>query len=193
MSGFDIESALRWARFDPRKVLSRRDDSALPFASAEEIAGQPLLLDTCVYIDQMQARAPVLVEQLVDTRHVNHSSVALQELLHTVGVLNPDDPRTAGVIGSVRVQVEAMPNHRVFTPDADVLGRAALLAGMLCRLQCYERDTRLKALQDATLFLQAHKLGFTVLTANIIEFDYLLQLVPTGRVLFYRKDVPAAA
>lgn len=193
MSGFDIESALRWARFDPRKVLSRRDDSALPFASAEEIVGQPLLLDTCVYIDQMQARAPVLVEQLVDTRHVNHSSVALQELLHTVGVLNPEDPRTAGVISSVRVQVEAMPDHRVFTPDADLLGRAALLAGMLCRLQGYARDTRFKALQDATLFLQAHKLGFTVLTANIIEFDYMLQLVPTGRVLFYRKDVPAAA
>jgi len=193
MSGFDIDSGLRWARFDPRKAMSRRDDSALPFASADEIAGQPLLLDTCVYIDQMQARAPALVEQLVDTRHVNHSSVALQELLHTVGVLNPDDPRTADVVGSVREQVEAMPDHCVFTPDADVLGRAALVAGMLCRLQGYVRDMRFKALQDATLFLQAQKLGFTVLTANIIEFDYLLQLVPTGRVLFYRKAVPAAA
>lgn len=193
MSGFDVESALRWARFDPRKVLSRRADSALPFASAEEIAGQPLMLDTCVYIDQMQGRTPVLVEQLVDTRHVNHSSVALQELLHTVGVLNPADPRTTSVIGSIRMLVEGMPDHRVFTPDADVLGRAALLAGILCRLQGYARDTRFKALQDATLFLQAYKLGFTVLTANIIEFDYLLQLVPTGRVLFYRKDVPAAA
>lgn len=37
-----------------------------------------------------------------------------------------------------------------------------------------------------TLFLQAQKLGFTVLTANLAEFDLLFQLVPTGRVLFYR-------
>ena len=57
-----------------------------------------------------------------------------------------------------------MPDHRVFTPDADVLGRAALLAGMLCRLQGYARDAKFKALQDCTLFLQAQKLGFTVLT-----------------------------
>jgi phage I-like protein len=44
----------------------------------------------------------------------------------------------------------------------------------------------LKALQDCVLFLQAQKLGFAVLTANVAEFDLLLQLVPTGRVLFYR-------
>jgi hypothetical protein len=186
VSAFDIEGARRWARFDPHRTLARRADSELPFASEEELAGQALLLDTCVYIDQMQARAPVLVEQLVDTRHVNHSTVAIQELMHIVGVLNPKDPRTAAVVGAVRTQVEAVPDHRVFTPDADVLGRAALLAGILCRLQGYAGDARFKALQDCTLFLHAQKLGFTVLTANIVEFDFLLQLVPSGRVLFYR-------
>jgi hypothetical protein len=36
------------------------------------------------------------------------------------------------------------------------------------------------------LFLQAQKLGFMVLTANVREFDILLQLLP-GRVLFYRR------
>lgn len=83
-------------------------------------------------------------------------------------------------------KIEAMPDHRVFAPDAEVLGRAALLAGILSRLQGYARDGRLKALQDCVLFLQARKLGLTVLTANIDEFDLLLQLVPAGRVLFYR-------
>ena len=186
MPGFDIEAALRWARFDPRHTLARRNDSELPFASAEEVAGQALLLDTCVYIDQMQGRAPDLVEQLVDMRHVNHSTVAIQELMHTVGVLRPEDSRTASVVDAVRAQIAAMPDYRVFTPDADVLGRAALLAGMLCRLQGYTKDAKFKALQDCTLFLQAQKLGFTVLTRNIVEFDFLLQLVPTGRALFYR-------
>jgi hypothetical protein len=106
--------------------------------------------------------------------------------MHTVGVLRPEDSRTPSVVDALRTQIAAMPDHRVFAPDADVLGRAALLAGMLCRLQGYVKDAKFKALQDCTLFLQAQNLGFTVLTRNIIEFDFLLQLVPTGRALFYR-------
>jgi len=186
VSGFDVAAALRWARLDPRRTLARRSDAALPFGSENELAGQPLLLDTCVYIDQMQGRAPKLVEQIIDTRQINHSTVAIQELMHTVGVLNPDDRRTPAVVETIRDQIEAMPDHRVFAPDAEVLGRAALLAGILCRVQGYARDARLKALQDCVLLLQAQKLGFAVLTANVAEFDLLLQLVPTGRVLFYR-------
>jgi len=53
MPAFDAESALRSARFDPGRTLSRKKDSALPVASAEELAGQALFLDTCVHIDQM--------------------------------------------------------------------------------------------------------------------------------------------
>jgi hypothetical protein len=78
-----------------------------------------------------------------------------------------------------------MPTHRTFMPDADVLARAAYLSGILCRLQGYRKDARLRALQDSVLFLQAQKLGFSVLTANVSDFDYLLQLIPAGRVLFY--------
>ena len=186
MAGFDVAAARRWARLDPRKTPARRLDAALPFAGEGELAGQPLLLDTCVYIDQMQGRAPRLVEQLIDTRQVNHSTVAIQELMHTIGVLDPADRRTAAVVAAVSDQIEAMPEHRVFAPDAEVQGRAALLAGILSRLQGYARDKRLKALADCVLFLQAQKLGFAVLTANVAEFDLLLQLVPTGRVLLYR-------
>lgn len=188
MPAFDVRAALRWSRFDPRRTLERRPDEELPFASAEELAGQPLLLDTCVYIDQLQGRAPSLVEDLIDKRQVNHSTIAIQELTHSIGALDPADARTSGVIAVIRDQIEAMPEHRTFAPDADLLGRAALLAGMLCRLQGYAKDARLKALHDCTLFLQAQKLGFTVMTANIAEFDLLLQLVPTGRALFYRAD-----
>ncbi len=161
----------------------------LPFANLDDLGGRPLLLDTCVYIDQMQGRAPALIAQLIDTRQVNHSMVAIQELMHTIGVLDPGDSRTAGVVDTISGTIQAMPEHRLFTPDAEVLGRAALLAGMLSRLQGYGREARLKALQDCVLFLQAQKLGFTVLTANLVDFDFLLQIVPAGRVLFYRAGV----
>lgn len=188
MAAFDFDAAVRWGRLDPGRTLSRRDDADLPFIDNHPGAGHGLLLDTCLYIDGLQGRAPDAVGELLNVRIANHSTVAIQELMHTVGVLDPADARTKGVVKQIGVLVEAMPAHRTFTPDAEVLARAALLSGILCRLQGYQKDARLRALHDCVLFLQALKLGFTVLTGNIVDFDYLLQLVPAGRVLFYRRS-----
>ena len=187
MAEFDFDAARRWARFDPQKTLARRDDAELPFVKANLIGGQGLLVDTCVYIDQMQDRSPQVLDDLIAQRQVNHSTVAIQELMHAVGVLSPSDARTAGVITEIGKQIRAMPPHRIFTPDIEVLGRAALLSGILCRLQGYEKDGKLRALQDCVLFLQAQKLGLVALTANVSDYDILLQLVPAGRALFYRR------
>lgn len=187
MSDFDFDAAFRWVRFDPGRTLARRADSELPFLEGTAEAGLELLLDTCVYIDGLQGRAPDILADLLDIRHSNHSTVAIQELMHTVGVLDPAHQGTKTTIRQISATVKAIPVHRVFTPDGDVLGRAALLSGMLCRLQGYHRDARLRALHDCVLFLQAQKLGFTVLTANVSDFDYLLQLMPNGRVIFYRS------
>jgi hypothetical protein len=184
---FDFDAARRWARFDPQKTLSRRAEGGLPFIQVNAVAGQGLLLDTCVYIDQMQDRSPQVLDDLIAQRQVNHSTVAIQELMHTVGVLDPSDQRTAGVITLVGKQVKAMPPHRIFAPDVEVLGRAALLSGILCRLQGYRKDGKLRALQDCVLFLQAQRLGLVVLTANVSDYDILLQLIPAGRTLFYRR------
>lgn len=150
------------------------------------MAGGGLLLDTSVYIDQLQNKAPLILETVLASRIVNHSTVALQELLHAVGALNPDDPRSDGVVDEIGRAVAGMVPHRLFRPDAEVLARAAVLAGIVCRVQGYARDDRLRALHDCTLFLQAEKLGLTVLTRNVKDFDLLLQLRPTGRVLLYR-------
>ncbi len=187
MTEFDFDAARRWARFDPQRTLARRPDDRLPFVNANRIAGQGLLLDTCVYIDQMQGRSPPVLDDLIAQRQVNHSTVAIQALMHTVGVLHPSDRRTVGVVAEIGKQIKAMPRHRVFAPDSEVLGRAALLSGVLCRLQGYERDGELRALQDCVLFLQAQKLGLVALTANVKDFDILMQLIPTGRALFYRQ------
>jgi hypothetical protein len=188
VASFEFDAAVRWARFDPRRTLARRADAELPFVNEERIAGQELLLDTCVYIDQLQDRTPVVVDRVIATRWAKHSSVAIQELMHTVGVLDPDDRRTPGAVAEIRGLIRSMPPHRIFAPDVDVLGRAALLSGIVCRLQGYAAGGRARALQDCVLFLQAQKLGLTVLTANIGDFDVLLQLLRAGRVLFYRRE-----
>lgn len=187
MTSFDFDAAVRWARFHPQRALARRADGELPFATQDRIGGQALLLDTCVYIDQLQDRSPELLDALIAARQANHSTVAIQELMHTIGVLSPSDRRTPPAVAAIRGIVVSMPPHRIFTPDMDVLGRAALLSGILCRLRGYTADWRVRALHDCILFLQAQKLGFTVLTANIGDFDLLLQMLPGGRALFYRR------
>lgn len=39
---------------------------------------------------------------------------------------------------------------------------------------------------DALILLQAQSLGAAVLTANIADFDFLTQIIPGARVVFYR-------
>lgn len=187
MAAFDFDSALRWARFARQSTLAHRSDAELPFVHEDMLSGQGLLLDTCVYIDQLQNRSPRILDGLIAQRQINHSTIAIQELMHTVGVLDPADARSSGVIAEIRKQILDMPPHRIFTPDSDNLGKAALLSGILCRLQSYTHDRKLRALHDCVLFLQAQKLGLMVLTANVGDFDILLQLVPKGRALFYRR------
>ncbi len=187
MVGFDFDAAVRWTRFDPRRTLARRSDAELTFVSEQHVAGQAVLLDTCVYIDQVQDRTPDLVDRLTVTRHVKHSSVAIQELMHTVGVLDPDDPRTPRAVAQIRGLIGSMPRYRIFVPDIDVLGRAALLAGIVCRLQGYAADRKLRALQDCVLLLQAQKLGLTLLSGNVADFDILQQLLPSTRLMLYRR------
>jgi predicted nucleic acid-binding protein len=191
MARFDFDAAVRWSRFDPRRTLARRADEELPFISEEHIAGQALLLDTCVYIDQLQDRSPHILDRLVAARQVNHSTVAIQELMHTVGVLNPTDPRTPRAVAEIRSHIRSMTPHRIVAPDVDVLGRAALLSGIVCRLQCYAADHRFRALHDCVLLLHAQKLRLTLLTANVTDFDILLQLLPSARILFYRRETNA--
>ena len=58
---------------------------------------------------------------------------------------------------------------------------------MLSRIQGYAKDDKMSALHDCVLFLQASKLGLTVLTRDVRDFDHLLRLRPNGRVLFYRR------
>lgn len=189
MAHFDVDAAMRWARLDPRRAIAHRPDADLPFIERDGFGGQALLLDTCVCIDQLQGKSPDVVTRAIASRHASHSSVTVSELMHTIGVLDPRDGRTPAVVAEISGLIKRMPVHRVFSPDADVLGRAGLLAGVVCRLQGFGPDRRLRALLDCVLFLQAQKLGLTVLTRDVGDFDVLQQLLPGGRVLFYRREL----
>jgi hypothetical protein len=186
VAGFDFDRAVTWARLDRTRSLSRRHDSDLPFV-ASAAPGPGILLDTCVYMDQLQGKLPTVVDGLIDARLAHHSTVGIAELMHSVGSLDPADPRTPDAVDGIGKAIKLMRPHRLFEPDADIIGRAAILGGILSRTQGYRKDGRLRAVNDCVLFLQAGKLGLTVLSRNVDDFDFLLQLIPTGRVLFYRQ------
>lgn len=167
--------------------LKRREDNDLEFVLSTPIAGPEILLDTTVYIDVLQGRAPNELKGLLGARVNNHSAVALGELVAVYGTLNPSDSRTASVLASYDKIVAGIRSHRLSAPSVSAIAQAGILSGMLARLKSLPKEKRPALFNDAVIFLQALEDGRTVVTRNIGDFDMLQQLVPSGRVLFYRQ------
>lgn len=149
--------------------------------------GGPVLLDTTVYLDTLQGRSPEPLDALISVRTCNHSSVCLSELTHAFGRLNPNDPRTARSLNLIGRTVRDIPSHRLVSPDTATWGEAGVLGGLLFRLGCYAAGAERKCLNDALIYLQGRMSGWPIVTRNTTDFDFLNQLVPDGRVLFYRR------
>jgi predicted nucleic acid-binding protein len=183
---FDLKASLRrWKPERRRAPLKRRPDEALAFVSEQVPGGAELLLDTCFYIDVLQDRLPERVKGLTAARLCNHSAVALAELTHLFGRLDPRDPRSASVLKEITALITHVPQHRLDAPSVNALGEAGILAGLTARLANVEAGREQALLNDAILYLQAVENGQIVLTRNIREFDYFDQLYPCQRVLFY--------
>ncbi|TPM24615.1 hypothetical protein [Mesorhizobium sp. B2-3-5] len=187
--GFDLADTLR--SFKPQKrqgTLARRADDDLPWVDDEPVIGGPLFLDATVYLDVLQGRSPVEVDRLLTYRLCHHSAVCLSELTRAFGRLDPKHTSTKTVLEAIRATVADIPEHRLHTPDAAIWGQAGILAGLLFRMSNLPKGEghERKFVNDALLFLQARQLGASVLTENIRDFDFLSQLVPTGRIVGYR-------
>jgi predicted nucleic acid-binding protein len=145
------------------------------------------LLDTCVYIDVVQRRAPEQIRRVLAARISNHSGVALSELTHLFGRLDPWDARTPTVLAEIAGAISDIPGHRLSAPSIRALGEAGILAGVVARLAAVETMHEQALLNDAILYLQAIENGQVILTRNIRDFDFFDQLLPYNRVLFYSR------
>jgi predicted nucleic acid-binding protein len=167
--------------------LPHRDDADLEFVAAAALPGPPLLLDTCVYIDGLEGSLPPEVENLLRSRTLMHLSVVLGELSHNFGRLEPWHPRTREHLEELAGMMDDIPRHRIDEAiSAGVIQEAGILSGLVFRLGGFQPGQEVAALNDATIFMHALKHGYTVLTRNIRDFDFMSQIVPPGRVLFYR-------
>lgn len=102
------------------------------------------------------------------------------------GLLDPSHPKTRKAIERIAASIRQRALQRTITPDAVVWREAGILSGILARLQGYDKNQRRRLMNDALLFVTAQRNGCTLLTRNISDFDFLQQLEPDGRVLFYR-------
>lgn len=186
---FDLARALR--RIKPQRTavaIRRRPLEALPVVESPVTAGAELLLDTCVYIDVLQGRTPARVDELLEARTVNHSTICLAEITHLFGRLDPAHSGTKGVLREVQRTISDIPDHRLSSPSVTAMGEAGMLAGLVSRLVGIQRNDRPLLLNDASIYLQALERGWTVLTRNIRDFDYFDQLLPANRVLLYEQQ-----
>lgn len=191
---FDLGASLRRMKPERRTApLKRRPDEALPFVPEQPSGGLELLLDSCVYIDLLQDRIPQRMMRLFSVRLSNHSGVALAELTHLFGRLDPRDSRTDSALDKVARAISKIQEHRLSAPSLKVLGEAGILAGLVARLSAIEPGREQALLNDAMLYLQAVENGQTILTRNIREFDWFDQLFPCGRLLFYHRTQSLSA
>ena len=126
------------------------------------------------------------MEQLLTIRTLNHSTIAISELAMAFGTLDPADLRTKSNLRKIELVITAVPPHRITTPRQRATIRAGIATGLLARLQGLAPGDRRKMFNDAMLFFQAIEQGNWLLTRNIADMDLLQQLVPAGRILFYR-------
>jgi predicted nucleic acid-binding protein len=183
----DFQSILR--RLKPEKhrtPLKPRPESELAFIESTSNRPTKLLYDTTVYIDVLQNRFPENGDVTLRAAEAWHSPVTEAELAATCGLLDPAHAQTRGIIEQIIAVIERRPMHRTLATDSEIWGEAGILSGTLARLQGYKSDQRRRALNDALLFATARKHGCFVLTRNVLDFDFLQQLDPSGRVLFYR-------
>ena len=145
------------------------------------------MLDTTVYIDILQGRAPPEVGHLLSIRQINHSSVAIAELVHLFGRLDPKHSGTKSVLAKIEATINAIPSHRLTAPSVQAGAEAGMISGLVARLKGLPKADRQPLLNDAILYLQACENGHALLSRNVADFDLIDQLMPAGRVLFYRQ------
>ncbi len=181
---FELAASLR--RIRPQRnapPIRRRPDADLPWIGAEG-PWRELLLDTCVYLDVLKGKTPREVDDLLQLRIVNHSTVALAELTHLHGRLDPKHPDTRKTLSVIGAVINDIPPHRLTPPPLRAYAEAGMLAGLVARLS--GREAGVSLVNDALLFLQAREGGLALVTANVGDFDLFDQALPGSGLLLYR-------
>jgi len=185
----DVQSII--ARNDPGRwprPLTHRPKADLPFDPLQVPAGVALLFDATVYTDHLKGQLPTSIVNLMGSRTILHSALALAELAVTIGALDPADGRTQATLIPIVEMLMRINPSRIITPSYQVWLEAAVMAGILARTQAIPKQDRRRFLKDTLLFLQAAEAGAVMVSRNSRDIDLLLQLKPEAGVLLYDRS-----
>ena len=174
-------------------TLSRRRDSELTFFGDKPEKDQTIMLDTCVFIDQIQGKLPTKIGTRIAKTSVYYSSLVLSELSVPFGSLDPSHSETYENLKQIKNLILSIPEHRIFTPTTKTMMHGAVLAGSISRILCYTKKKNRKEqhqnwLIDAMIASHAIEKQLLLITRNIIDFDRLSQLDNKLKVAFYRVN-----
>ncbi len=182
------------ALYDPfawTRTLAYRERSELPFDPGAVGEATPIILDTAVYLDSLKAPGlPEAIAVLLARNVVLHSAIACAELAVSTGHLDPAHPQTAMHRAPLVEILSRMVPARIVAPSADAWTEAAMIAGILARVQAYPRENRRAILNDALMILTAIEAGAALISRNIRHMDLLLRFRPDAQVLLYDRMAP---
>ncbi len=182
----DLDAILRRIKPDKKTTpLANRPDDA--FVRAETLTGSQLRLlpDTNVYIADAAGGLPAGVQEVLDRSLLFHCSVCFAELALGLAAYSPSAAGWAAQRNHYSELFGSVPPGRLLAPDEDVWITAAVIAGVLARVQGRARSQRSGLLNDTLIYLTAAKAGVPVLTGNRRDFDVIQQIAGTGQFLWF--------
>ena len=182
---FDVPRLLRTLK--PEKQTIRPPDRHHGRLRATSAAAEkrPIMLDTTAYIDAGQGKLPPHVAAMISFWPSYHCSIALGEIAHGIGRLDPAHPDTRQNKAFLQAVLEKVPQHRIINPTDDMHIAGGVLTGIITRLLALPKGAHRNRINDVLIYLAARSIGAAVITANAKDFDLLQQLVPDGHVIFY--------
>lgn len=164
-----------------------RDKLELDLFKDHDIAGERIMLDTCVLIDQLQGRLPKNIEERIVARTIVHSPIVVGELSFLIGRIDPSHIHISAAIEEIHALLEAIQDHSVMPLATEDFVRGNILAGCMSRLLSYPKEAERKMKNDALLAAQAARLGCLLITRNIADFDRLSQVEPRLKISVYDR------
>ena len=182
---FDIDRIVRTFKPEKRTAALTLRSSVDLIAISAAITRRPVVPDATVYMHGGQGRLPPQVATIVQQWPLLHCAVALGEIAHGIGRLDPGHPQTPRRRAYLESVLRQIPQHRIIAPGDDVHVSAGILTGILARLLRLPGGGHRLRINDVLICLTALKSCAAVLTANIGDFDLVQQLVPSAEIIYY--------
>jgi predicted nucleic acid-binding protein len=183
----DLRDVLRRRKPERRRahLMVRRPGELIGVEDVTPSGRTVLMPDTNVYIGAAAGTLPASVQEFVERALLFHCSVCLGEIATGVANANPSWPSWSTMCDHYVELFDSIPSARLLNPDAQVWTEASVVAGVLARIQGFQRYQRKECLNDALIYLTAAKAGLPVLTADRAQFDLIQQLAPEGQFIHF--------